>query len=523
MADRKITELANITGANLADADEFVVVDASADETKAITFAELKSGLDTATGFVRITGDTMTGDLNFGDNNKAIFGAGSDLQIFHDGSHSYIKDVGTGNFELSSNGDGFYFRDGSSNYLLTLSNGGSAQLYHNGSAKLATTSTGVDITGTLTSDGLTVDKTATISTTDYYGASTFSSTLKGAATNTKAALLLNSVSSSGQNAFASIHSEPIADFRASLIGTYSADGSGAGYFSIKQFLPTSSTTLERMRIDQNGDISFYEDTGTTAKFFWDASAESLGIGTSSPNNKLSLVDATGSCVVDMAGSNGSGSYGYATISTVLGSSGNGYGDLTIGTSSAGTVSERMRIDSSGNLLCGSDGGGDIGSDSKRFKDLYLSGGVYLGGTGSANKLDDYEEGTWTPAIYGNVTAGTFAPASESGGFYIKIGRQVTCWFNANGTLSGAAGGMQVSGLPFTVASNVTANGNNAVYSSGSIQYWDGAAAQVIGPLTPPSTTYMYFHTYATNSSKGGNPAVVNGFQNVHAFVTYYTG
>ena len=64
MADRKITELANITGANLADADEFVVVDASADETKGITFAELKSGLDTATGFVRITGDTMTGDLN---------------------------------------------------------------------------------------------------------------------------------------------------------------------------------------------------------------------------------------------------------------------------------------------------------------------------------------------------------------------------------------------------------------------------------------------------------------------------
>jgi hypothetical protein len=36
--------------------------------------------------------------------------------------------------------------------------------------------------------------------------------------------------------------------------------------------------------------------------------------------------------------------------------------------------------------------------SARFKDLYLSGGVYLGGTGSANKLDDYEEGTWTPVL-----------------------------------------------------------------------------------------------------------------------------
>ena len=42
---------------------------------------------------------------------------------------------------------------------------------------------------------------------------------------------------------------------------------------------------------------------------------------------------------------------------------------------------------------------DLGNSSNRFKDLYLSGGVYLGGTGAANLLDDYEEGTWTPEIY----------------------------------------------------------------------------------------------------------------------------
>ena len=40
----------------------------------------------------------------------------------------------------------------------------------------------------------------------------------------------------------------------------------------------------------------------------------------------------------------------------------------------------------------------------RFKDLYLSGGVYLGGTGAANKLDDYEEGTWTPTLGNGATA-----------------------------------------------------------------------------------------------------------------------
>ena len=63
MADKKITELTNITGADLVDADEFVVVDISADETKAITLSELKEAFDSGSGFVRITGDTMTGDL----------------------------------------------------------------------------------------------------------------------------------------------------------------------------------------------------------------------------------------------------------------------------------------------------------------------------------------------------------------------------------------------------------------------------------------------------------------------------
>ena len=63
MSDKKITELPAITGANLNDVDEFVVVDISADQTKSITLAEFKNALDTGSGFVRITGDTMTGNL----------------------------------------------------------------------------------------------------------------------------------------------------------------------------------------------------------------------------------------------------------------------------------------------------------------------------------------------------------------------------------------------------------------------------------------------------------------------------
>ena len=46
----------------------------------------------------------------------------------------------------------------------------------------------------------------------------------------------------------------------------------------------------RLKIASNGDISFYEDTGSTARLFWDASAESLGTGTTSPTSKLHVKD-----------------------------------------------------------------------------------------------------------------------------------------------------------------------------------------------------------------------------------------
>jgi hypothetical protein len=64
MADKRISDLTALTGANVADTDLLPIVDTSATETKKITFGEFKTALDTATGFVRITGDTMTGALD---------------------------------------------------------------------------------------------------------------------------------------------------------------------------------------------------------------------------------------------------------------------------------------------------------------------------------------------------------------------------------------------------------------------------------------------------------------------------
>jgi hypothetical protein len=97
---------------------------------------------------------------------------------------------------------------------------------------------------------------------------------------------------------------------------------------------------------------------------------------------------------------------------------------------------------------------DLGSSSHRFKDLYLSGGVYLGGTGSANKLDDYEEGTWTPSLIGFSSGLT---QNTQVGFYTKIGNLVTATFVLDITLSSATGSNIRMNVPF-IGSSTTGQG-----------------------------------------------------------------
>ena len=70
---------------------------------------------------------------------------------------------------------------------------------------------------------------------------------------------------------------------------------------------TGATAVDRLKVDSAGDISFYEDTGTTPKLFWDASAERLGIGTSSPSHELTVAGSTDTRVT-IDGSNSAGLY-----------------------------------------------------------------------------------------------------------------------------------------------------------------------------------------------------------------------
>ena len=132
----------------------------------------------------------------------------------------------------------------------------------------------------------------------------------------------------------------------------------------------------------------------------------------------------------------------------------------VGVGSIGTLSSRLHIENGDTGLriagdldqifpCGSGGSDrdnaiDLGSSGVRFKDLFLSGGVYLGGTGTANYLDDYEEGTFTLSV---TTAGY--TLTDTAGFYTKIGRQVTVvGFVKFDPVGSDNSSVSFSGLPF---------------------------------------------------------------------------
>ena len=116
---------------------------------------------------------------------------------------------------------------------------------------------------------------------------------------------------------------------------------------------------------------------------------------------------------------------------------------------------------------GRDGAINLGQGTNRFKDLYLSGGAYLGGTGTANKLDDYEEGTWTPTIVGSSGASGQSYNIQNG-YYTKIGSFVHYTFDVSLTTAGTFSGSYVviGGLPFAGLGGNLGGTANIGYNTG---------------------------------------------------------
>ena len=347
------------------------------------------------------------------------------------------------------------------------------------SAKLATTATGVDISGTLTSDGLTVDGAFEIfGTSDAFGS-----------TSTSAYILrTGSLGTAPFTQAGSLLYQP----RKSTV-----DGRSNHLFY------TGDPLALRMNIQPTGDISFYEDTGTTPKFFWDASAESLGIGTTSPSDKLH-VQSSGDTKLKVETTGTTAASGHSGLSLNTGNGGYLLQNLTTADSTHGVLriydtansAERMRISSAGNVGIGTSSPsellsleGVVGANADapylalsagRPTDRYSAIGLNRGSTSNQVGLSFYTTNNLdTPTekmridSSGNVGIGTSSPSN--------FDQRVNAPHLVVGSGSNSAG--------VTVYSGAANQGSiNFADGTGTTQQYEG------GLLYSHSSNYMSFHT-----------------------------
>jgi len=148
-----VTVTGTVDGRDVAtDGTKLDGIEASADVTDATNVA--------AAGALMATGGSVTGDVSFGDDDQAIFGAGSDLIIKSDGANALIQGAGTtyirgSTLILSANGGAGGFETGIRINEVSAETS-QVELYYDNSLKLETVSGGIDVTGTAVTDGLTV-------------------------------------------------------------------------------------------------------------------------------------------------------------------------------------------------------------------------------------------------------------------------------------------------------------------------------------------------------------------------------
>jgi cytoskeletal protein CcmA (bactofilin family) len=343
-------------------------------------------------GTLNVQGETtLQTHLNMGDNDIIKLGDSADLQIYHDASNSIIKDTGTGNLQLYAGlRHQFFNADGSSTYAQFVGDGGAGteyvQLRYANSTKLATTSTGIDVTGGFTAtDGCTIttaDNTAQLTLISTDADSNFGPllTMYRNSSSPADADFLGNIEFQGENSAGETITYAQVFGRTGDV----TDGTEDGRIATKIMIAGASQNVLDIKSDEivinddSVDLDFRVESNNNANMlFVDGGNDRVGIGTSSPNAILHVNGSADNVVnIQVQNTEGTGSrldmYAFGSSPAIQSAhraavyqwTGSGIdlwsrvGDLHFGTNN----SERMRIDSSGNLLVGttnSDIGGSV--------------------------------------------------------------------------------------------------------------------------------------------------------------------
>ncbi len=497
------------------------------------------SGNATIGGNLTVSGTTVTIDsanaqtVDLGDNDKIRLGDGDDLQIYHDGSHSYISDQGTGHLKIFA--ESFFLNNaGDTEQMIGATVNGAVDLFYDGSKKLETTSSGVDVSGT----GSIINAKASSGTAAiglWEGASSrfFLVTPNGSdglafvdGDGSSERMRIDSSGNVGIGLSSSIdrklHVQVDNDYAVKFGGTASGDfaieigqdgSNGSPAFNATAgSMKFKMAGTEAMRIDSSGNVLVGKTTTSFSTAgsrltpdgggqFVVSGGACVEMNRLSSEGTLMLFQRDGSTMGSIASRSG-------TTASFVGYPGSGVG--------AGVAASTNMIIPSNETGAAQDNRINLGSASTRWKDLYLSGGAYLGGTGSANYLTDYEEGTYTPSLTG-ATTGTLPIRSAYDKFaYTKVGRLVTVSGKLETNGSHSASGYLKLSLPFQCANlddiAGTAAGTVFFYRTGENVYNNPTLITMEG-----SAQALFYQNTA-----GGDVTTINA-QNMDTAIEMYVG
>jgi hypothetical protein len=394
---------------------------------------DFSAGAITGTSFV------SSGNMTFGDNDKAIFGAGSDLEIYHDGSQSIIADVGIGPLVIKGGNNGIIsLENGNGETMLSATGNGSVDLYYDNALKLATTATGISITGTAT-------------------ATTFSGALSGNATTATALATGRTISLTGDvtgtsgsfdgtgnvSIAATIAANSVAlgtDTTGNYVATI-ATGTGLdGSASSEGATPTISLDLSELATSTtNGDGDFFVvvDASNVQRKLTKANINNSGF-----NNDAGYTTNVGDITGVTAGSylTGGGTSGTVT--------------LNVDATSANTASKVVARDASGNFSAGLVTVTSANIDGHVLQDSADRSGLL----GISTAL-----GTWKgiQIIASGTALWSVMGDQDDFGFYDDINNDWILRYNENSTLELYANGsntVDVTTSGLTVTGNISVTG-----------------------------------------------------------------
>ena len=482
--------------------------------------------------------------VDLADNEKIRLGTGNDLQIYHDGSNSFLDDSGTGNLVVRSSTIAFENAPGGGESLAKFIGNGAVELYHDNSKKLETTGGGVTVTGTLScSSNLTASGASNVLgnttinggggaggvalTVDYSGTDVFKVSNLGKITIT------GDLDMQDSDKILLGTGDDLQIYHDGSNGNSHINESGSGSLVIKATNTYINNSADEQMIAAiaDGAVELYHDNSKkfettsggatlTGNFLPEANnTRNLGSDTlgwnsiwastrfrGNDNVKLVLGDAQDLQIYH----NGTNNY-FESTNGVIHLRGN-YG---IQFDTTGSGNTWLKCLTTNNQLNSTSSSVELYYNNSKKIETYTDGvkvtGVVRGTTSgfgidfaqtdnasgmSSEVLDDYEEGTYTPVI--TADSGSVVSYHNTEGAYTKIGRYVKCIMRIRVNNSGSLGGNIRVSLPFTVANVMTSTGLDG---SGQADYWSSQNTAIVHlsavPASDSSTAFLYIATGAT--------------------------